>query len=220
MSESSVHHRATLGTNVGLPIRIGLGPTKVLSKLANHLAKKNPIFDGVCDLHDQSVRQFVLPLVPVQDLWGVAGATASKLYPLGIRTAADLVAFDPATARSVGTVVLERLMRELGGLACDQIVEETKPLQNTAVTRCFGAAVTDLETLTEALIRHAVRAAEKIRAQDLVACRMIVFAHNFKFRAGPKYSRTLTARLSPATNDPRILAGHATRWRAASISRA
>lgn len=196
---------------VGLPIRIGLGPTKVLAKLANHLAKKNVIFDSVCDLHDRRLRDTLMPLVPVTEIWGVAKATAAKLAPLGIRTAADLAAMDPRIARQTGTVVLERLVRELAGEPCEELTDEIEDLQATAVTRCFGTAVMTLQELREAMVRRAVRAAEKIRAQGLVARTMLAFAHNFRFRAGPRYARQLTARLSPATNHPRVVAAVAGR---------
>ncbi|MDO9486868.1 MAG: Y-family DNA polymerase [Sphingomonadaceae bacterium] len=190
----------------GLPIRIGMGPGKVLAKLANHLAKKNPLFAGVCDLNDVGLRARLLPMIPVTDIWGVARATAAKLAPLGVRTAGDLAAMPPSLARSVGTVVLERLVRELNGDADAELQIEHKALQGTAVTRCFGAPVTCAQELREAMIRHAVRATEKIRADGLVARRLIAFAHNFRFRAGPKYHATRHATLSPASNDPRVAA--------------
>ena len=194
-----------------LPIRIGMGPGKVLAKLANHLAKKNPVFAGVCDLNDEGLRARLLPMIPVTDIWGVARATAAKLAPLGIRTASELAAMPSALARSVGTVVLERLVRELNGQADPELQIAHKALQGTAVTRCFGTPVTTLHDLREALVRHAVRATEKIRADALVARRLIAFAHNFRFRAGPKYHVTRHATLSPASNDPRVAAAVASR---------
>ena len=158
-----------------------------------------------------TLRARLLPLVPVTDIWGVARATAAKLAPLGIRTAGDLAAMPPALARTVGTVVLERLVRELNGDADPELQVEPRALQATAVTRCFGAPVTRLKELREAMVRHAVRATEKIRADGLVARRLIAFAHNFRFRAGPKYNATRHATLSPASNDPRVAAAVAGR---------
>jgi DNA polymerase V len=202
---------AAVQTQTGLPIRIGMGPGKVLAKLANHLAKKNPVFAGVCDLNDEGLRSLLLPLVPITDIWGVARATAAKLTPLGIRAASDLAAMPPALARAVGTVVLERLVRELNGEADPDLQVERQTLKGTAVTRTFGAPVTSLHDLREALVRHAVRAMEKIRADGLVARRLIAFAHNSRFRAGPKYQASRHATLSPASNDPRVAASVAGR---------
>ena len=105
----------------------------------------------------------------------------------------------------MGTVVLERLVRELNGIVCDDFAPEPAKLKGTAVTRCFGEPVGEGATLREAMVRRAVRAAEKIRAQGLVASRLIAFAHGSRFKPNaPSASRS--ARLSPATHDPRTVA--------------
>ena len=72
-----------------IPTCVGIGPTKTLAKLANAAAKRNPIFDGVADLRDDTIRHFVLDRFPVNDVWGVGRATAAKLASLGITFADD-----------------------------------------------------------------------------------------------------------------------------------
>jgi DNA polymerase V len=196
---------------VGLPTRIGLGPTRTLSKVANALAKATEkIWGGVVDLHDHALRDRLFREWPVGEVWGVGKALAGRLRPLGVHTTADLAALPPTVARDVGTVVLERLVRELNGIECDDFHPEPEALKGTAVTRSFGEPVTDLSSLREAMSRRAWRAAEKIRAQQLVATRMIAFAHGSRFKANsPSASRS--ARLSPATNDPRVIVAFARR---------
>ena len=197
--------RHEIERQVGLPTRIGLGPTRTLSKVANALAKATEaIWGGVVDLHDVELRQRLFEHWPVREIWGIARALEARLHPLGIRTAADLVAMPPAAARDVGTVVLERLVRELNGTPCVDFQPEADPMKATAVTRQFGEPVTTLEALREATARRAARAAEKIRARRLVAARMIVFAHGSRYRPNPP-TGSRTARLSPATNDPRAI---------------
>jgi DNA polymerase V len=193
--------------SVGLPIRIGLGPTRALSKVANALAKASEnIWGGVVDLHDVELRRRMFDYWPVEEVWGIGPALAARLRPLGVRTASDLTAMPPAVARDVGTVVLERLVRELNGIECAGFMPEAEPLKATAVTRGFGEPVSDIETLREAMVRRAVRATEKIRAQGLVASRLIAFAHGSRFKPNaPSASRS--ARLSPASHDPRVVAG-------------
>ena len=142
---------------------------------------------------------------PVEEVWGIGGALAARLRPLGVRTAADLVALPAAVARDAGTVVLERLVRELNGIECADFAPEPEPLKATAVTRCFGEVVSDGPVLREAMVRRAVRATEKIRAQGLVASRLIAFAHGSRYKPdAPSASRS--ARLSPASHDPRVIA--------------
>jgi len=190
---------------VGLPTRIGLGPTRALSKVANALAKASEkVWGGVIDLHDVELRRRLFVEWPVEEVWGIGPALAGRLRPLGVRTAADLVALPATVARDVGTVVLERLVRELNGIECAEFSPESQPLKATAVTRCFGEPVSDGDVLREAMVRRAVRATEKIRAQGLVASRLIAFAHGSRFKPdAPSASRS--ARLSPATHDPRAI---------------
>ena len=199
--------RAAILRQTGLPTRIGLGPTRALSKVANALAKATEkIWDGVVDLHDTELRARLFAEWPVKEVWGIGSALAARLHPLGIRTTADLVAMPPSSARDVGTVVLERLVRELNGIECDDFKPEPEASKATAVTRQFGAPVTDLDELREAMVRRAVRAAEKIRHQGLVATRLIVFAHGSRYRPNPP-SASRQTRMSPPSNDPRIIAG-------------
>lgn len=190
---------------VGLPTRIGLGPTRTLSKVANALAKATEkVWGGVVDLNDTELRRRLFEQWPVGEVWGIGGALEARLRPLGIRTTADLAAMPAAVARDVGTVVLERLVRELGGVECADFKVEPDALKATAVTRQFGEPVKALDELSEAMARRAARAAEKIRAQGLVASRLIAFAHGSRYRPNPP-SASRSARLSPPTNDPRVI---------------
>lgn len=77
---------------VGIPTCVGIAPTKTLAKAANFIAKKRPQHRGVCDLRLPSDRAELLPTVPVEEVWGIGGASAAKLARLGIQTAADLAA--------------------------------------------------------------------------------------------------------------------------------
>jgi DNA polymerase V len=198
--------REAVTQSVGLPTRIGLGPTRTLSKVANALAKASEkVWRGVIDLHDVELRDRMFHAFPVEETWGIGSALAARLRPLGVRTVADLAALPAAVARDVGTVVLERLVRELNGIECSDFAPEPEPLKGTAVTRNFGEPVRDPDALREAMVRRAVRAAEKIRAQGLVASRLIAFAHGSRYKPNaPSASRS--ARLSPATHDPRTIA--------------
>jgi DNA polymerase V len=111
--------------------------------VANGLAKAGEkVFGGVIDLHDADLRKHLFRNWPVNEVWGIGRALTERLLPLGIRTTADLAAMDPHQARDVGTVVLERLVRELNGVGDDQLVVEPEKRQATAVTRMFGEPVT------------------------------------------------------------------------------
>jgi DNA polymerase V len=203
--------RASILRTVGLPTRVGLGPTRALSKVANALAKATEkVWNGVVDLHDEELRRRLFAEWPVGEVWGIGKALAAKLQPLGVRTAADLAAMPPPVARDVGTVVLERLVLELNGIECDEFKPEPDAMKATAVTRQFGAPVTSVDDLREAMARRAGRAAEKIRDKGLVAQRLIAFAHGSKHRPNPP-SASRSAQLSPPSNDPRVIIAHTSR---------
>ena len=146
----------------------GLLRPKTLAKCANDVAKKNPIFAGVLDMMDETLADFILPMVPVGDIWGVGRQTRKKLAAVGIHTAADLRDMPLRQARSVGTVVLERTVLELQGEACLSFDEVEPQRKGMAVTRSAGRPMTDFETLFQAITSHATRAAEKLRRHGLV----------------------------------------------------
>ena len=103
---------------VGIPTCVGIGPTKTLAKVANFIAKKRPGYGGVCDLRSSQVRAELLPTVPVEEVWGIGGASAAKLAKLGIQTAADLAALGPDDACALTTATGGRTVYELRGISC------------------------------------------------------------------------------------------------------
>lgn len=187
---------------IGVPVRVGIAPTKTLSKCANELAKKNPVFGGVLDLMDDQLTNWLLPRVPVGDLWGIGRRTAAKLLGLGITTAAELRDMPIKQARAVGTVVLERLVLELQGEPCLEIEDVEPPRKGMAVTRSAGTPMCDFDTLFEAITAHATRAAEKLRRHGLVAGTMTVFFHTNRHKPDrPQYAGSRTTRLVPMSAD-------------------
>lgn len=187
---------------VGIPVRVGIAPTKTLAKCANDLAKKNPVFDGVLDMMDKSLANLLLPKVDVGDLWGVGRQTKIKLNNHGIFTAAEFRDMPTKLARSIGTVVLERLRAELNGDPCIAFDEVEPQRKGMAVTRSSGTPMTDFDTLFEALTAHATRAAEKLRHHGLIAGTVTVFFHTNRHKPErPQHSVSKTTRLFPMSNN-------------------
>ncbi len=198
--------RAEVRQCVGIPTCVGIGPTKVLAKLANRVAKKNADLDGVCDLRDPAARATILPTIEVGDVWGIGPAYAARLQALGIRTAGDLAALDLDRARHVLTIVGARIAAELRGRSCLALEQVAPTRQGTAVTRSFGRPVTDWPTMREALATYAMRAAERMRHHGVVGAAMTVFMHTSRFRAGDApYSASRTITLPEACADARDL---------------
>ena len=196
--------RATILKNVGIPTCVGIGPTKTLAKVANAIAKKRRP-NGVCTLMTEGERIEALSDWPVEDVWGIGRATSVKLNERGVKTAGQLAAFPEKRARQLGTVVLERLIRELNGIPCIDLEEVAPTRKGTAVTRSFGQPVKDCATLTAAITKHATRASEKLRREGLVAGQLTAFAHTSRFRQGPSYHGSRSIALLPMSDDARVL---------------
>lgn len=195
----------------GIPTCVGIGPTKTLAKLANAVAKKNPTFGGVCDLTDPAVRYAVLRAFHVSDVWGIGAATTRKLLGLGVTTAGALCDLDTALARQVGTVVLERIVRELQGVPCLELELVAPARKGMAVTRSFGQPMTELARVLEASAMYASRAAEKLRLHGLVAGQLTAFLHTNPHKPGPRHHGARSTRLQPMTDDTRDLVSAARR---------
>lgn len=204
--------RETVRRWTGIPVCVGIAPgSKTLSKLSNYAAKKGLVDgSGVCDLRDDDLRDRVLRMVPVGEVWGVGRKTEEKLHLLGIKTAADLRDMPPKLARQMLTVVGERIVHELRGIACIPLDLAPAPQKGLAVTRSFGKPVTAWEAMREAVAAFASRAAEKLRAAGLVAEALEVFIQTSPFRDGPRYSNAATTTFRPPTSDTFTLAPAAT----------
>jgi len=194
--------RAAVLRRIGVPVRIGIAPTKTLAKCANDIAKRNPIFAGVLDMMDDTLTNWLLPMVPVGDIWGIGRQTETKLLGLGIRTAAELRDMPIRQARALGTVVLERTVLELQGEPCISFDEVEPQRKGMAVTRSAGTPMTDFDTLFQAISAHATRAAEKLRQHGLVAGTLTVFFHTNRHRQDrPQYSGSRSTRMTPMSSD-------------------
>lgn len=136
---------------LGLPVSIGIGPTKVLAKVANRIAKKQKIAGGVVALLDPDRQAEALAKLDVADLWGIGPRWAAKLRALGIDTALRLRESDPLHLRALFGVVVERLVYELRGIPCLALEDIAPPKQQIIASRSFGKPVTALDELQQAV---------------------------------------------------------------------
>lgn len=197
--------RRTVRRWTGIPTCVGLGPTRTLAKVANHLAKKRPELEGVCDLTDPATRDRLLSAVAIEDVWGVGHASAKKLTALGITTAAGLRDMEPRAARSLLTVTGERLVLELRGILCAELEIAPSARKGIAVTRMFGRPITDRIEMRQAVSSYVQRAAEKLRHHGRVSADMTVFFHTGRFAAGPPRSVSGRAALWSPTSDTLVM---------------
>lgn len=204
----------------GLPCGIGIGPTKTLAKLANHIAKtaeRKPDsypeeYARICDLSAISLeeRHYLLGLTEVGEVWGVGRRYAAQLKEYGIQTALDLSRMDPSVVRARWSVVLERTARELQGISCLQIEDVAPDKKEIACTRSFGQPVTQLSDLQEAISEFASRACEKLRRQHSHANKVLCFIRTSPFRKEKQYSRSICIQLPEPCADTHTMIRSAT----------
>lgn len=203
--------RARILQWTSLPVCVGIGSSKTLAKLANHVAKKFPLFDSVCDFTTMSEARmrWLLVRIEVGEVWGVGRRIAAKLHDMGIHTVQDLKEASPRDIRTRFGVVMERTTQELRGLSCLALEEVVPPRQEIVSSKSFGAMAVSLAELEEAVSTYIARAGEKLRAQRSVCGAVHVFVQTNPFRQDPQYSNGLTVPLIEPTDDNRILAGAA-----------
>lgn len=200
--------RARVNQWVGIPTCVGIGPTKTLAKLANHLAKKVGRLQAVCDLTplDQPARLRALRHAAVDDVWGVGRRLAPQLKDMGIMTAADLAQANPQQLQQRFSVVLAKTASELAGTPCISLEDTPPNKQQIMVSRSFGQPVNTLDDLHQALAVFTTRAARKLRAQHSVASAVLIFIRTSPFRDAPQYSGSTVVRLKQTDDTAALLA--------------
>ena len=189
--------RAKILQWTGIPVCIGMAPTKLLAKLANRHAKKNKaLTGGVFDFGGYWDPEGIMAATPTDGLWGVGKNLAQRLRGMGIKTALEFKQADPAAIRKSMGVIGERLLRELNGISCLELEEMPPDRKGVMASRSFGSPVEALEELEEALANHVARASEKVRRFGLLATRMEVFVQTNRFKKDePQYSRGIAITL-------------------------
>jgi DNA polymerase V len=181
--------KQTIKQWIGLPVCIGMGSTKTLAKLANHIAKKHSVFHGVCNLNlmDQETADKWLSQINVKEVWGIGRQLAPKLNVLGIQSVLDLKNADPTKMRQLFSVVMEKTIRELRGIVCIELENMNVPKKEIICSRSFGQRITELYELEEAVSSYVTRAAEKLRAQQSIAAAVYVYIRTSPYGTKKQY---------------------------------
>lgn len=196
----AIRHR--IAQWLGLPTCVGIGASKTLAKLANHLAKTYPVLQGVCDLCDIAPerRDRALALTPVDAVWGIGRRLAPRLRAQDIHTALDLARSNPRDLRSAFSSTVADTARELAGEACLGWQDHPEPRRQILCSRSFGQPVTRLDDLLQAISRFTSRAAEKLRAQNSLAGTLQVFARTSYFKPGRQHACSAVLPLTPPSD--------------------
>ncbi|EQA4397057.1 Y-family DNA polymerase [Acinetobacter baumannii] len=188
---------------LGLPVCVGIGRSKTEAKIANHIAKKNPRFNSVCDLvnMDPCNKEYYFAQIDVSDVWGVGRKHSKKLQAMGINTVLDLACAEPREMQKKFSIVMARTIYELQGISCIEI-EHTPPSKKQIVaSRSFGGRVTELTDLKEAISMYAQDACKRLRGEGLLCGCMIAFVQSNPFDPNvPFYNKSITGSFSEPTD--------------------
>jgi len=197
----------------GIPVCVGIGPTKTLAKLANHIAKKHPRSKGVFNFNDlsESQKDSLLGKIEVSEVWGIGRRLSQRLAAYNVHTVQDLKRAHTATLRAQFGVVIEKTQRELREEACLDLTEIESAKKQIVCSRSFGQQVSDLQSLQDAVSLFTANACQKLRAQNSHASLIQVFLRTNRFRPElPQYNPCMSVPLPQPSNDT----VHINRWTA------
>ena len=204
----------------GIPISLGIAPTRTLAKMASRFAKKYPGYRGVCVVDTDQKRRTALSLFPIEDVWGIGRRHAAFLRSCGVNTAADFTARNPAWVKNRMTVTGLRTWKELNGEPCISLNAAPRKL-SIRTSRSFpGQGLTHRADVEEAVANFAASCAWKLRKQQSVCALLHVFAYTSRFRSDiPANLIHETTRMPVPTSDVAELVDTAVRMLRAAWQR-
>ena len=196
----SQHIRETVRRWTGIPVAIGLGPTKTLAKVANKLSKKNSDLDGVLDFGASPNPDGLLEQVPVGDVWGIGRRYAAMLERYGVVNARQFRDLPRDFVKRKMTVGGLHTLLELQGIPCIDLESIAPAKKSVTASRSFGQPVTRIEEMREALAVYTSRAAERLRKARMVANGVTVWVQTNNFIEGePQYANSAFSALPGAS---------------------
>lgn len=197
---------------LGLPTCVGIGATKTQAKLANHWAKKYAQFGSVCNIltMDEATLASRMRRTAVGEVWGIGRKMTKRLAQMGILSVADLAAADPNLMQQRFSVVVARTVQELRGISSHAFNPWQPSRQQIISSRSFGALVTDLASLEQAVRHYVRRATVKLREDGSVCGLLSVYIRTNPHREqDQQYHKSIAVRLAVPTDDVRILTAQA-----------
>lgn len=195
-----------IGKGTGIPVTMGIAPTRTLAKVASKYGKRFKGYHGVCLIDTDDKRIKALQGLDVADVWGIGRRSVSKLNYYGVHTAYDLVQRSESWVRKMLTISGVRTWRELHGESCIDI-EELPQKKSICTSRSFAdEGLSELSHLEEAVANFASSCSRKLKQQHSCCGAVTVFAYTSRFRTDvPRRAINHTSVMTVPTNDLREL---------------
>ena len=206
IAENELHERGLalaqkIKQDTGIPVSIGIAPTKTLAKIAGKLCKKYPALKGCCYMHRPEDIEKVLRKFPIEDVWGIGRRHFAKMKLWGVHTAWDFTQLPADFVQKQMTITGLRTYRELKGEPCIKLEHETPDKQSICVSRSFAKEMYDINDLRSAVTTFAATVSEKLRHQNSCAHQITVFIFTNRHRQDmPQNYESRTFRFTVATN--------------------
>ncbi|MCM1004715.1 MAG: Y-family DNA polymerase [Prevotella sp.] len=186
--------------DTGIPVSVGIAPTRTLAKVAARFAKKYPGYKGCAIIDNEERRLKALQLTDVADVWGIGRRQAPKLRGLGVINALDFAQMERSNIKALFSVTGERTWRELNGEPCIEYTKE-ETAKSIMASRSFERDIYSLAELEQAVCAFATIIGKKLRRQGGYAAQLGVFLATNRFHTGqPQYSRMEVCQLPVATD--------------------
>ena len=193
--------KSVIKNSLGIPVTVGIAPTKTLAKMANRFAKKTKKHVGVHVLDSQKKIDEVLNFIDVGDIWGVGPQYTKLMLRNGFKKAIDFVNAPEEWIRKQMSVVGQRTLNELKGIPCIELEEIAPVKKNICVGRGFGKLLSEKKDVREALANYMSMVAKKLRKEKLCTRLIHVFIQtNIHRKQDKQYFRSINVQLPVATN--------------------
>lgn len=193
----------------GIPVSIGVAPSRTLAKIASHIAKKSSQED-VFLITKEDQFEPILRTISVRDVWGIGRKLSDKFMRYHVKTAYDLSKSPMSWIKSMFTVNEERIVKELNGENCAIVSAIDEPNKSIMASRSFGTLIDDKKTLWEAVAYFAACCAERLRAQNSVAIMVSVYVRGDVYKEKePFYSNTCDIRFETPSCDTAYITQYA-----------
>jgi len=196
--------RSLIYQNIGIPISIGIAETKVLSKIANHIAKKTQKNSGIFDIGIIENKDYYLNQIKVDNVWGIGKKMSKWLKERGITNARELRDMSINKIQEKYGVVGLRIQNELKGKVCIPIKEISSDRKEICVSRSFSYPIDSIEELNQAISKYVLIASSKLRKYNQLTSAITVFTRTSPY-SKDFFKGEATEKLNIATSDTRII---------------
>ena len=196
--------RALVYQNIGIPISIGIGETKVLSKISNHIAKKIRKNSGIFDIGIIKNKDHYLTQIKIEKVWGVGERMSTWLKDRNVTNARELRDMSSEQIKHKYGVVGLRIQNELKGNLCIPIKEISPDRKEICVSRSFGYPIDSLEELNQAISKYVLIAIAKLRENNQLSSSITVFTTTNR-HSNDFFKSEAIDKLDIATCDSRVI---------------